>query len=131
MRHVSYDSRHQPMIRLSLGEDHVDTGDITCSRNRWSDHTTWRSGPSVGRWGGHNRHMWFGLLGPMEVVTDGGVVVDLAGRRKLRVLAAVLAGQANRPVPTDVLVEALWGASAPPGADTSLRGHVHRLRGAL
>jgi DNA-binding SARP family transcriptional activator len=75
--------------------------------------------------------MWFGLLGPVQIVADGGVVVDLAGRRKLRVLAAVLAGQANRPVSPDVLVEALWGSAVPRGADSSLRVYVHRLRMAL
>src|SRR5690349_21506718 len=75
--------------------------------------------------------MWFGLLGPVEIVADGGGVVDLAGRRKLQILAAVLAGQANRPMSTDVLVEALWGSTVPRGAGSSLRVYVHRLRKAL
>ncbi|MEU7868830.1 BTAD domain-containing putative transcriptional regulator [Dactylosporangium sp. NPDC049140] len=74
--------------------------------------------------------MRFDLLGPMEIVTDGGGVAELAGRKR-RVLAAVLAAQANRPVSVDVLAEALWGGAATRQAEASLRVHVHHLRRAL
>ncbi|MFI5909697.1 BTAD domain-containing putative transcriptional regulator [Dactylosporangium sp. NPDC051541] len=74
--------------------------------------------------------MKFGLLGPLEIVTDDGTVADLPGRKR-RVLAAVLAAQANRPVSVDVLAEALWGAAATRQAEASLRVHVHHLRRAL
>ena len=74
--------------------------------------------------------MKVGLLGPLEVTADDGAVVELSGR-KTRILLAVMACQANRPVSSDLLVDSLWG-SAPPGqADASLRVYVHHLRRAV
>jgi DNA-binding SARP family transcriptional activator len=66
----------------------------------------------------------------LEIVTDSGEVAELAGRKR-RVLAAVLAAQANRPVSVDVLAEALWGSAASRQTEASLRVHVHHLRRAL
>jgi DNA-binding SARP family transcriptional activator len=74
--------------------------------------------------------MKVGLLGPLEVIADDGAVVELSGWKQ-RILLAVLACQANRPVSSDVLVESLWGAAPPPRADVSLRVYVHHLRSAL
>ena len=74
--------------------------------------------------------MKVGLLGPLEIADDGGAVVELSGW-KTRILLAVLACQANRPVSADVLVESLWGAAPPRQADASLRVYVHHLRRAV
>src|SRR5262245_633942 len=74
--------------------------------------------------------MKVGLLGPLEITNDDGAPVELAGR-KVRILTAVLASHANRPVAVDVLVDALWGASQPQQAEANLRVHVHHLRKAL
>ncbi len=70
--------------------------------------------------------MRFQVLGPVQVVQDGQVVGPISELR--RKLLAVLLVRAGRPVPTEVLVEALWGASAPQRPGNSLQVHVHRLR---
>ncbi|GIJ45173.1 SARP family transcriptional regulator [Virgisporangium aliadipatigenens] len=74
--------------------------------------------------------MRLALLGPLDVTDDHGVVVELPGG-KPRTLLLVLACHANRPVPTEVLVESLWGPAPPRQADAALRVHVHHLRKAL
>jgi DNA-binding SARP family transcriptional activator/tetratricopeptide (TPR) repeat protein len=68
----------------------------------------------------------FGVLGPLRV--NGGNVV-LAG--KVRVLLAALLLQANRVVPVDVLVDALWDDAPPSSARTTLQGYVKQLRQVL
>ncbi|MFB6719701.1 BTAD domain-containing putative transcriptional regulator [Kribbella sp. NPDC056345] len=70
--------------------------------------------------------MRFQVLGPVQVVQDGQVVGPISELR--RKLLAVLLVRAGRPVPTEVLVEALWGASAPQRPGNSLQVHIHRLR---
>src|SRR3546814_17000353 len=54
-----------------------------------------------------------GLLGELEVFDDAGTEVSVNGA-KLRSLLAVLALNAGRAVPTDDLVDALWGEDPPP-----------------
>jgi DNA-binding SARP family transcriptional activator len=69
----------------------------------------------------------FRLLGPLEVVGDGGLAVSIgAGRR--RALLALLILRANEPVPTDQLVEELWGESPPPTAQRMLHNQISALR---
>ncbi|HSP04807.1 MAG TPA: BTAD domain-containing putative transcriptional regulator, partial [Acidimicrobiales bacterium] len=48
-----------------------------------------------------------------------------------RVVLSVLAARADRDVPTDLLVEALWPDAPPRTAVSSLRTYVSRLRGLL
>ncbi|MFJ1757477.1 BTAD domain-containing putative transcriptional regulator [Kitasatospora sp. NPDC088134] len=73
--------------------------------------------------------MRFGLLGSLTV-HDG--VRDLPVRGPLaRTLLAVLLLNADRPVPLDQLIDALWGEHAPATAEASLRNLVSRLRRTL
>lgn len=69
------------------------------------------------------------LLGPFEVERNGRAVAIPAGRQ--RTLLSLLAVQAGRAVPTDVIAEHLWGEELPPSARATLRGYVLRLRRAL
>ncbi|GGS52572.1 SARP family transcriptional regulator [Planobispora rosea] len=70
------------------------------------------------------------LLGPLEVSSDGGTPIDIAGSR-LRTLLARLALEAGRPVPAESLIDELWGEEPPSGAAGALQGLVSRLRKAL
>jgi DNA-binding SARP family transcriptional activator len=72
----------------------------------------------------------FRLLGPLEVLDAEGAHIEL-GRPKHRAVLAVLLLRANRVVPTDLLVEALWGESPPQAAKPSLQNSIAALRKAL
>ncbi len=50
---------------------------------------------------------------------------------KLRALLALLALEVGRPVPSDRLIDALWGEDPPPAVRNSLQGLVSKLRRAL
>ncbi len=65
----------------------------------------------------------FGVLGPLQV--NGGNV-SLAGKQ--RVVLAVLLLRANRVVPIDTLIDALWDDAPPPSARMTLQGYVKQLR---
>jgi DNA-binding SARP family transcriptional activator len=69
------------------------------------------------------------ILGPLEVEAPTGPVA-LGGQRQRALLAALLL-EAGRVVPTDRLVEELWGEEPPRTATTSLQNAVSRLRRAL
>ena len=73
--------------------------------------------------------MEFRVLGPLEVWREGGEV-SLGGHRP-RALLAVLLLHANEVVPTDRLIDELWGEDSPEGAAAALRVNVSRLRKAL
>ncbi|OLF14773.1 nSTAND1 domain-containing NTPase [Actinophytocola xanthii] len=73
--------------------------------------------------------MEFRVLGPLEVRT-GSRPVEL-GAGKQRALLAVLLCHRNTPVPTERLVDALWGANPPRTAADNLRVYVYHLRRAL
>ena len=78
------------------------------------------------------RHMpdiEFRLLGPLAVVRDD-TEVDLGGRRRRAALALLLL-EPGRPVPTDRIIDRLWGESPPAGAVGTLQSYISRLRGAL
>jgi predicted ATPase/DNA-binding SARP family transcriptional activator len=68
----------------------------------------------------------FRLLGPFEVASDGQDLTPT--RRKQQLLLAALALRTSRVVPTDDLIDILWGASPPPTAHKALQGHVSALR---
>src|SRR5436190_14228680 len=73
--------------------------------------------------------MEFGLLGPL-VVRSGGTVVPVR-RGHPRALLAVLLLEANRVVPMEAIIEALWGPAPPRSAPVAVRSYVRWLRLAL
>ena len=73
--------------------------------------------------------MEFRILGPLEV-WDEGREVSLGGP-KPRALLAVLLLHLNEVVPTDRLIDELWGEDSPEDAAAALRVNVSRLRKAL
>ena len=71
----------------------------------------------------------FRLLGPLEAVVDG-TPVRLAAE-KPRALLALLLLNRNRVVPTERLVDELWGEEPPARATKALQVYVSQLRKAL
>src|SRR4051794_10292461 len=69
----------------------------------------------------------FRILGPLEVVADDGEPLPLGGQKQRAVLALLLL-RANRVVPTDFLIDALWGENPPRTATTSLQNSISALR---
>ena len=66
------------------------------------------------------------ILGPLEVVFDGRMA-DLGSAKQRAVLAALLL-RANEIVPTDHLIEAVWGEEPPRTAAHSIQIYVSALR---
>jgi peptide/nickel transport system substrate-binding protein len=73
--------------------------------------------------------MQFRLLGPFDVRTEGRVV-PIIGHRTQTLLCALLLSR-GEVVPTDRLIDALWGDTPPPGALHALHVHASKLRAAL
>jgi DNA-binding SARP family transcriptional activator/streptogramin lyase len=73
--------------------------------------------------------MEYRILGPLEVVDEGGPVV--LGRLKERLVLAVLLLHANEFVSRERLIEELWGAAPPPTAKKAVNVYVSQLRKAL
>jgi DNA-binding SARP family transcriptional activator len=71
----------------------------------------------------------FGILGPIEVRADGDPI-RLGGLRQ-RALLAILVLHANRVLPSERLIELLWGDEPPDSASNALQVHVSQLRRAL
>ena len=71
----------------------------------------------------------FRLLGPVEVFANGRLL-QLGGRRQRTLLALLMLG-GDAGVSTERLAEELWNGSPPPGAATTLRSYVSRLRTVL
>lgn len=71
----------------------------------------------------------FRVLGPLEV-RAGDEFVSLPGRKE-RALLAILLLHPNEVVPTDRLMDDLWGDDPPATAGTALHVHVSQLRKAL
>jgi DNA-binding SARP family transcriptional activator len=80
----------------------------------------------AGLGGGWLTDLHVGLLGPLEV-RRGGLPVAVA-RGRSRVVLAVLALSAGRPVSFGVLADSVWGEQLPQSAEASLHSHVMRLR---
>jgi DNA-binding SARP family transcriptional activator len=72
----------------------------------------------------------FRILGPLEAVDEEGRARSLGGLKQ-RGLLALLLLEAGRVVPTDRLVDALWGGTPPPTATASLQNFVSQLRKTL
>jgi DNA-binding SARP family transcriptional activator len=73
--------------------------------------------------------MEFRVLGPLEVVERGGAL-NLGGPKQRAVLALLLL-HANEVVPTDRLIDDLWGERPPKTAGAYLQNCVSRLRKVL
>src|ERR1700684_3209952 len=71
----------------------------------------------------------FRLLGPLEVVDDGRPVA--AGSPKQRALLAGLLLHRCEAVPSDRLIDELWGERPPASAIKIVQGYVSNLRKAL
>ncbi|HVI37975.1 MAG TPA: BTAD domain-containing putative transcriptional regulator, partial [Gaiellales bacterium] len=69
------------------------------------------------------------VLGPLEVRQAGGLVA--LGGVKQRAVLAMLALRVNEVVPSEWLIEGLWGEQAPPSATNAVQVYVSRLRKAL
>ena len=70
------------------------------------------------------------MLGPLEVRTGPGEVLEVGGSR-LRALLIMLALRPGQLVLVSELIDGLWGESAPGGAANALQALVSRLRRAL
>ncbi|MDH4112650.1 MAG: BMP family ABC transporter substrate-binding protein [Actinomycetota bacterium] len=70
--------------------------------------------------------MRFMVLGPIEVVSDGHAI-SLGGRKQRLVLAHLLRRHGTF-VPTDVLVDDVWGDAPPDAVRSSLQSYVSHLR---
>jgi predicted ATPase/DNA-binding SARP family transcriptional activator len=69
------------------------------------------------------------VLGPVEIVGDGGAVAPLAAKQ-LRLLTALVVA-AGRACEVDELVEAVWGDAPPASARSLVQVYVSQLRKAL
>ncbi|WP_112736585.1 BTAD domain-containing putative transcriptional regulator [Micromonospora noduli] len=74
--------------------------------------------------------MQVGMLGPFEVRTDVGTLIDVPGAR-LRGLLTALALNPGHVVPKGTLVDWIWGEHPPAEAANALHRLVSRLRKAL
>lgn len=77
-----------------------------------------------------NHCMLFGILGPVEVRHADGTAVAVGGPR-VRSLLALLLLNAGRIVPTQTLVDGLYGEAPPGDAANALQSQVSRLRRGL
>jgi DNA-binding SARP family transcriptional activator/tetratricopeptide (TPR) repeat protein len=71
----------------------------------------------------------FRILGPLEVVSDDGLV-EVRGA-KVRAVLALLLVRANHVVCADRLIEDLWDARPPASAAATLQTYVYQLRKSL
>src|SRR5918911_2112372 len=74
--------------------------------------------------------MRFLVLGPLEVLADGGDSLPIAGSKERTILAFLLA-RVGRVVSVDDLIEELWGEHPPRTAEKTVGSYVSRLRRAL
>ncbi|MEU7896984.1 BTAD domain-containing putative transcriptional regulator [Nonomuraea sp. NPDC049152] len=71
--------------------------------------------------------MRFGILGPVEARRADGGAITVGGTR-LRALLALLVVDAGRIVPTERLIEGLYGEQAVTGETNALQSQISRLR---
>jgi DNA-binding SARP family transcriptional activator len=76
-----------------------------------------------------NTGLEFGVLGPLQMIADGGPVP--LGAPKQRAVLAMLVINRNRPVSVDALINAVWDQWPVPAARTSIHSYVSRLRGLI
>jgi DNA-binding SARP family transcriptional activator len=73
--------------------------------------------------------MDFRILGPLEVLDEGRAVT--LGGSKQRALLALFQLHANETLPTDRLIDELWGESPPANAAKPVQMQISRMRKAL
>jgi DNA-binding SARP family transcriptional activator len=73
--------------------------------------------------------MNFGILGPVEVGDEGGLMA-VPGQRRRALLVRLLVG-ANGPIDGGLLAEDVWAGDPPPGVASTLQSHLSWLRGLL
>jgi DNA-binding SARP family transcriptional activator/ABC-type oligopeptide transport system substrate-binding subunit len=69
------------------------------------------------------------VLGPLEVL-DGARAIPLGGPKQRLVLASLVV-RANQVVPTERLIDEIWGDEPPEAARNALQSYLSRLRAAL
>ena len=74
--------------------------------------------------------MEFRILGSIEVVENGSGPIALGGPKQRAVLAHLLL-RANHLVPTDVLIDEVWGEEPPETVRNALQSYASHLRKAL
>ena len=79
---------------------------------------------------GYRRPMEFRILGSIEVVENGSGPIALGGPKQRAVLAHLLL-RANHLVPTDVLIDEVWGEEPPETVRNALQSYASHLRKAL
>jgi DNA-binding SARP family transcriptional activator len=73
-----------------------------------------------------DRGLRFGLLGPLQIIVDGGPLA--LGSPKQRAVLAALLIERNRPVGIDSLANAAWQDAPPARADANIHTYVSNLR---
>ena len=74
--------------------------------------------------------MEFRILGPLEAYDSSGAEIRLPAGRERALFAALLLRR-GEVVPTDALIDALWGERPPTTAPKAVQGYVSHLRRAL
>jgi predicted ATPase/DNA-binding SARP family transcriptional activator len=74
-----------------------------------------------------NLSVLFTMLGPMEARSADGEPLELGGAR-LRSVLAVLLEDVGKVVPTERLIDEVYGDEPPAGAANALQSHISRLR---
>ena len=74
--------------------------------------------------------MKFRLLGSIEVSEDGGAAIPIGGPKQRALLAHLLL-RVNHLVPTEVLIDEVWGEDPPETARNALQSYASHLRKAL
>jgi len=95
-----------------------------------SDHASAAPGIPISATRDYRRPMEFRVLGPIEVVENGGPPIALGGPKQRAVLAHLLL-RANHLVPTDMLIDEVWGEEPPETVRNALQSYASHLRKAL
>lgn len=77
----------------------------------------------------NGRDIFFRILGPLQVIIHGKLI-HVGRNRQLTVLAVLLVN-ANKIVPVNSLIDAVWGSAPPATADKQVQTCVWRLRNAF
>jgi len=73
--------------------------------------------------------LWIGILGPLQVVSDGAEARALPAAQ--RAVLGLLALACGSPVRRESFVDAVWGGKPPPSASGLIQTYVSRLRSML
>jgi DNA-binding winged helix-turn-helix (wHTH) protein len=95
-----------------------------------SARTTADQGIPISTGGGYRRHMELRVLGSIEVFEEGNGSIALGGPKQRAVLAHLLL-RANHLVPTEVLIDEVWGEEPPETVRNALQSYTSHLRKAL